>query len=729
MANDYFNHVANVIPEGVRALAAQVNNIASEISLGLDKLPTEVQLKQNRTIYGGTSTGAADAYVVTLPYLPALTDGLNFFFKAHAANTGASTLNLDGLGVKSILLASGAALVSGDILLNQQVWLIYESVSDSFRIMSQSSSAGGGGGNATTIALLDESIDTTNFVPFAPDATGNQPLRTGTNLTFDSAAGNLAATTFTGDLVGAVTTAAQPAITSVGTLTALQVDNVNVNGNTIAATSGGVVINAAVGSAVTIEGVAFDGSIVDIGNIQYSGNSITALAGSIFITPSVGNAVNLDGFAFDGSTASTTVNAAETGLQVTHNHAGGRAALFTTNVASRTVPVVEVINDNATGSGDVVHIQQDQGGHGILIDHNSAAVSAGVRIDATGTTGIGIWASSFAVARTQPLGLFAVTNVSGASNTVEFTNAGVGDSIQASNSNAGGRAAEFSSATSNRTVPVVEIVNDSPTGSGIGLRIQQDQQNGPALSIDNLGSYAIDISPNGSNAKAINISGTTLTSGNYIRLSHNTSTGGVGLMLIEQLNAAASVPALVIDQDGTGRGIDLSLSGGPAPVVGSQGNHLDSGLFAIKTGTTSRSSTTTLTADPDLSIALEANATYEVEVYIRADCGAGGIDLKWVLTEPTSATFEFYWAANTLGNGGEFAGSTVFSEGWDAGRESMGSVNIDLPGTNIIFAKIFAHVRTAGTAGNLTFDWAQLVSNATSVDVLAESWIRAKRLR
>ena len=232
MSNVYFNHVSNVIASGIRALAAQVNNIAYEVALGFDKLPTETELKTNTTIYAGDDTGAADAYVVSLTYTPTYSDGLNFFWKAKNANTGASTINVNGLGAKTILLASGAALVSGDILLNQQLWLAYESVSDTFRIMSQSSSAGGGGGNATTLSLLDESTDTETFVTFSLAATGNQAIRTGTNLTFNSNTGALAATSFTGDVTGnadtattadTVTTAEQPSITSVGTLSSLAV--------------------------------------------------------------------------------------------------------------------------------------------------------------------------------------------------------------------------------------------------------------------------------------------------------------------------------------------------------------------------------------------------------------------------------------------------------------------------------------------------------------------------
>ena len=52
---------------------------------------------------------------------------------------------------------------------------------------------------ATTVTLADESTDTTCFVAFGTAATGDQGLKTGTNLTFNSANGTLTATAFSGD--------------------------------------------------------------------------------------------------------------------------------------------------------------------------------------------------------------------------------------------------------------------------------------------------------------------------------------------------------------------------------------------------------------------------------------------------------------------------------------------------------------------------------------------------
>jgi len=60
-----------------------------------------------------------------------------------------------------------------------------------------------------------------------------------------------------------LTTAAQTNITSVGTLTALDVDNININGNTITASSGAVNITPAGGSAIVLDStVNIDAGVV-----------------------------------------------------------------------------------------------------------------------------------------------------------------------------------------------------------------------------------------------------------------------------------------------------------------------------------------------------------------------------------------------------------------------------------------------------------------------------------
>lgn len=58
---------------------------------------------------------------------------------------------------------------------------------------------------ATNVSVADESTDTTCYVTFVTGATGGLPMKSGTNLTFNSATGALTATSFVGSLTGNVT--------------------------------------------------------------------------------------------------------------------------------------------------------------------------------------------------------------------------------------------------------------------------------------------------------------------------------------------------------------------------------------------------------------------------------------------------------------------------------------------------------------------------------------------
>ncbi|MBM3206696.1 MAG: hypothetical protein FJZ43_03700, partial [Candidatus Staskawiczbacteria bacterium] len=99
-------------------------------------------------------------------------------------------------------------------------------------------------GNAGTVTFSDAGGDTTTFVALGTAATGSLSPATDAGLTYNATTNALTATTFVGALTGdvtgnvsgtaaTVTGAAQSAITSLGTLTSLDVDNINVNGNTI----------------------------------------------------------------------------------------------------------------------------------------------------------------------------------------------------------------------------------------------------------------------------------------------------------------------------------------------------------------------------------------------------------------------------------------------------------------------------------------------------------------
>ena len=71
-------------------------------------------------------TGAANAYVVALSPAPTLAAGSQVVFKATAANTGASTLAVNGGSAIAIKKLATAALTGGEILAGQMVRLYFD---------------------------------------------------------------------------------------------------------------------------------------------------------------------------------------------------------------------------------------------------------------------------------------------------------------------------------------------------------------------------------------------------------------------------------------------------------------------------------------------------------------------------------------------------------------------------------------------------------------------------
>ena len=73
-------------------------------------------------------TGTANAYAATYsPAVITLKDGMTLKFKAGAANTGVSTFSPNGLAAKPIVGSSHAALQGGEIAVNGDVWLQWNS--------------------------------------------------------------------------------------------------------------------------------------------------------------------------------------------------------------------------------------------------------------------------------------------------------------------------------------------------------------------------------------------------------------------------------------------------------------------------------------------------------------------------------------------------------------------------------------------------------------------------
>lgn len=97
-------------------------------------------LQNASAIYAADSVGT-DAYAVTLSPAPTgYTNGMTIYVKVGTANTGPATINVNGLGAKSIVKSFNAALQTGDVLAGQIIQLSYDGTN--FQMMSPSAAAG-----------------------------------------------------------------------------------------------------------------------------------------------------------------------------------------------------------------------------------------------------------------------------------------------------------------------------------------------------------------------------------------------------------------------------------------------------------------------------------------------------------------------------------------------------------------------------------------------------------
>jgi hypothetical protein len=127
-----FNAPASVAAATL-ARSTDINNLSAATAAGFELLPDETLLKQGKVTYA-VDTGVVNAFVVTLPVTPgAYADGMTVAFRAITTNTGAATINVNGLGAVFVLRSDGSTLQPNDIVMGQITELRYSSVTMAFQ--------------------------------------------------------------------------------------------------------------------------------------------------------------------------------------------------------------------------------------------------------------------------------------------------------------------------------------------------------------------------------------------------------------------------------------------------------------------------------------------------------------------------------------------------------------------------------------------------------------------
>jgi hypothetical protein len=118
-ANDVQEEIISVLAD--RGIVP-VKGTQNQLLLAIFKI-----LQSGQALYS-IDTGSANTYVASFsPAITALTDGLTLKIKAKTANSGASTFNPDGLGVKPIVGSAHLTLQGGEIIANSELWLQWNS--------------------------------------------------------------------------------------------------------------------------------------------------------------------------------------------------------------------------------------------------------------------------------------------------------------------------------------------------------------------------------------------------------------------------------------------------------------------------------------------------------------------------------------------------------------------------------------------------------------------------
>jgi hypothetical protein len=143
-------------------------------------------------------------------------------------------------------------------------------------------------------------------------------------------------------------------------------------------------------------------------------------------------------------------------------------------------------------------------------------------------------------------------------------------------------------------------------------------------------------------------------------------------------------------------------------------------VTVVKPSTTARASTTTLADDPDLVLALGSNASYYISGVIFYDGPtANSSDLKWTFSVPSGSNGQYFVPHQNLS--GSFTGA--FASNW---TDTLTANTNGVGSTMCLY--ISGISQTGGSAGNLTFRWAQNSSNGTNDHVQAQSFLTAQRL-
>lgn len=145
----------------------------------------------------------------------------------------------------------------------------------------------------------------------------------------------------------------------------------------------------------------------------------------------------------------------------------------------------------------------------------------------------------------------------------------------------------------------------------------------------------------------------------------------------------------------------------------------------VKAVLTGRASTTTIAADPDLSITIPmANADYSFKAYLHLSSvanAAGDMQARFAWTIPSATVTYGVVAADTSLASGNVSGAVLLSANTRLDSTSPGAIMNLGCSTSGNFVVVEGHITVGSTVGDFYLEWAQFASNANESRVLEGS--------
>jgi len=313
------------------------------------------QIQSNGPAFQATDTGTANAYVIALsPAITAYAAGQEITFKAGAASTTASTLNVNTLGAKALKKLHDQDIGSGDIESGSIVTAVYDGTN--FQVTSQLASS-----TITTPGGSNTQVQYNSSGSFAGSA----------NFTFDGTSATVANPLFLPD-----GSASAPAISNTG--------DTNTGIAFIAADTVGVVTGGT-------EQFRFGSNPIPGGskNFVYNGNANIAQRGTVSGLGGVNYVYGLDGWAAYGTSSSARYQMSQdTGPGAAYGAVSNNSVKIdiTTADTASTATLVSAVIQKIEGQ----NLQQIRWGNAGALD---LTLSFWVKSSKTGTHTVALWAN------------------------------------------------------------------------------------------------------------------------------------------------------------------------------------------------------------------------------------------------------------------------------------------------------------------------------------------------